>query len=241
MIKNIVLLRVFQSCRRQRTRAERTGKLKNEENGQKFYMSNYDMNKKMNKLKICILLISLCSVFHSCVVYNEWHSEEGYIFDVSDFLYVFDNERNDSVKELEVYFSLDNCSHGIKSKEFESSPRTLSYSFHISSSYRVSSPIMPNVKINSFSFTDNKGDTIPTVLYVKLLNKRKILIDTLLSSLTDEVKNETKYDCVHIIVESDKSCYNTKLFYVNYDIEVGNKHYINQIKYRRKWTEILYE
>ena len=187
------------------------------------------------KIKIGILLIGLSSILSSCVVYNEWHSEEGYIFDVGDFLYIFDSESNDSIKELEVYFSLYNCSHGIKSKEAKSSPRTLSYSFHISSSYRVSSPIMPDVKINSFSFTDKKGDTIPTVLYVKLLNKRKILIDTLLNSLTDEVKNETKYDCIHIIAESEQSCYNTKLFYVNYDIEVGNKRYLKQIKYKRKW------
>jgi hypothetical protein len=193
------------------------------------------MNNELNKLKISILLISLFSIFSSCVVYNEWHSEEGYIFDVSDFLYIFDNERNDSIKELEVYFSLSNCSHGIRSKESKSSPRTLRYNFHISSSYRVSSPIMPDVKINSFSFIDEKGDTIPTILYVQLLNKRKILIDTLLKSLTDEVKNETKYDCISIMVESDQSCYNTKLFYVNYDIEVGNKRYLKHIKYRRKW------
>ena len=98
---------------------------------------------------MCIVLISLCSIFSSCVVYNEWHSEEGYIFDVSDFLYVFDNESKDYAKELEVYFSLYNCSHGIISKESKLSPRTLEYSFHISSSYRVSNPIMPDVKINS--------------------------------------------------------------------------------------------
>ena len=149
----------------------------------------------LSRLKVCLLLIILCSIFSSCVIYNEWHSEEGYIFDVSDYLYIFDNERNDSIKELEVYFSLDNCSHGIRAKEAKLSSRTLRYNFHISASYLVSCPVMPDVKVISFSFTDKNGDTIPTVLYVQLLNKRKILIDTLLESLTDEMKNETKYDC----------------------------------------------
>ena len=148
------------------------------------------MNNKLKKIKIGILLIGLSGILSSCVVYNEWHSEEGFIFDVSDFLYAFDIERNDSVKDLEVYFSLSNCSHGIRFDKSKSPLHTLRYNFHISSPYYVSSLVIPNVKLNSFSFTDEKGDTIPTILYVQLLNyKKELLIDTLLELLTDEMKN----------------------------------------------------
>ena len=101
--------------------------------------------------------------------------------------------------------------------------------------FKVIARIEPTVKLNSFSFTDAKGDTIPSVLYCRTKNRGVYIIDTLPIVLTDEIVKEKGMYGPTIIAECSHSCKSIKKLYVNYDIEVGDTHYVKSIKYKRKW------
>ena len=112
----------------------------------------------------------------------------------------------------------------------------LQYSSHeprLKYRFEVIARIDPTVKLNSFSFTDAKGDTIPSVLYYRTQN-RVVIIDTLPIVFTAEILKEKGMYSPTIFAECSKSEKSINRLYVNYDIEVGDTHYVKSIKYTKK-------
>ena len=100
---------------------------------------------------------------------------------------------------------------------------------------QVLAPTVPTVKLNSFSFTDANGDTIPSVLYYRTQNRVVNIIDTLPIVFTDDMVKKLEMVTLTIWAECSQSGKSIKRkLYVNYDIEVGDKHYIKNIKYTKK-------
>ena len=101
--------------------------------------------------------------------------------------------------------------------------------------FKVLAPTEPTVKLNSFSFTDANGDTIPSVLYYRTQNRVVNIIDTLPIVFTAEMVKELEMVTLTICAECSQSSKSIKkLLYVNYDIEVGDTHYVKSIKYTKK-------
>ena len=114
----------------------------------------------------------------------------------------------------------------------------LQYSSHeprLKYRFEVIARIDPTVKLNSFSFTDAKGDTIPFVLYYRSKNGKVVnIIDTLPIVFTAEILKEKGMYSPTIFAECSKSEKSINRLYVNYDIEVGDTHYVKSIKYTKK-------
>lgn len=101
--------------------------------------------------------------------------------------------------------------------------------------FTVLAPTEPTVKLNSFSFTDAHGDTIPSVLYYRTKNRVVNIIDTLPIVFTAEMVKELEMVTLTIWAECSQSSKSIKkLLYVNYDIEVGDKQYIKKCQYKKK-------
>ena len=119
--------------------------------------------------------------------------------------------------------------------------------------FSIPTPVLPTVKINSFSFTDKKGDTIPSILYYRTVGElleivevggnswekrdRVVnIIDSLPVIFTDSIKKEKKMaGGFTVFAECSQSYASIKTIYINYDIEVGDKRFVKHIKYKKKW------
>ena len=99
---------------------------------------------------------------------------------------------------------------------------------------QVLAPTEPTVKLNSFSFTDAHGDTIPSVLYYRTKNRMVNIIDTLPVVFTAEMVKEQEMATLTIWAECSQSYKSIKVINVNYDIEVGDKQYIKKCRYKKK-------
>ncbi|MBR4339620.1 MAG: hypothetical protein IKN37_08085 [Bacteroidales bacterium] len=101
--------------------------------------------------------------------------------------------------------------------------------------FQIHGYIKPTVKLNSFSFTNAKGDTIPSVLYYRSGKREVHIIDSLPIVFTDEmIKEQNIITGIRIFAEGSRSELFLWTLYVNYDIEVGDKHYVENIKYTKK-------
>lgn len=100
--------------------------------------------------------------------------------------------------------------------------------------FEVLAPTEPTVKLNSFSFTDANGDTIPSVLYYRTQNRVVNIIDTLPVVFTAEMVKEQEMATLTIWAECSQSYKSIKVINVNYDIEVGDKQYIKKCRYKKK-------
>lgn len=99
---------------------------------------------------------------------------------------------------------------------------------------QVLAPTEPTVKLNSFSFTDAHGDTIPSVLYYRTKNRMVNIIDTLPVVFTAEIVKRQGMATLTIWAECSQSYKSIKVINVNYDIEVGDKQYIKKCQYKKK-------
>jgi len=157
-------------------------------------------------------------------------NEDGGFSDVSDFFTV--PVISDSIVEISMntYFDLNGpVSDSDILKYPDSIHRRLKYRF------AIGDPFFPPIRLNSFSFTRQKnGDTNSSTLYYNYKTDRKVIIDCLPFIFTDvEV---TRGGLLEIYAECSQSyyAYASEQLYVNYDIEVGNKRYVKQVRYSKK-------
>jgi len=145
-------------------------------------------------------------------------NEKGTSYDVYSYFAVPDTVR--------VQFGLSNDED---IQKYSSSRKRLKYRFCIPC------PVLPTVKLNSFSFTREKdGDTIPCVLYYRTKGRVVNIIDSLPVIFTDSIEKGKKMVVFEIFAECSQSYAATKTVYINYDIEVGSECFVKQIKYTKK-------
>jgi hypothetical protein len=101
--------------------------------------------------------------------------------------------------------------------------------------FLVATPVLPTIKLNSFSFTNKKGETIPSILYYRTDGRVVHIIDNFPAIFTNDIKKDMRHRSFIIFAECSQSYAATKTIYINYDIEVGNKRFIRKAKYREKW------
>ena len=181
---------------------------------------NFVMNKN-----IVFIVISAC-VLSSCVSTGFLlRNEENKSYDIYEWVPVF---LFDSTRTVHMVFGL---SSDEDIQKYSSSRSRLKYSFSISRP-------LPIVKLNFFSFTNEKGDTIPCILYYKTVINDKVLvniIDSLPIIFTDSIMKERKMAIgFNIFAECSQSYASIKTVYINYDIEVGGERFIKQCKYEKK-------
>jgi len=95
--------------------------------------------------------------------------------------------------------------------------------------FDVSTPVLPVVKLNSFSYIDKDGNIIPCILYRRLQGFIYIIDELPVVFLDDKERGGCE-----IFAECSQSYWQTKMIYVNYDIEVGNTRFVKHIKYSKK-------
>ena len=61
--------------------------------------------------------------------------------------------------------------------------------------FSIPTPVLPTVKLNSFSFINKNGDTIPHFLYYRTEGRVVNIIDSLPVIFTDGIKKEKKRIC----------------------------------------------
>lgn len=99
--------------------------------------------------------------------------------------------------------------------------------------FSIPTPVLPRVTLNYFSFTDEEGNLIPSVIYYNTINDEIHIIDKLPIIFTHKDEQNMRSRMFNIYVEGSQSYASTNVVYVNYDIEVGNKRYIKHVKYSR--------
>lgn len=100
----------------------------------------------------------------------------------------------------------------------------------------------PDIVFHSLSFTSNKGDTIPFILYnYKSEGERHYVMDTIdlqegsfplqiRRDMRNYWQNNSDWYKFYALCPMNK----LKKVYINYDIEVYGKHYVTHTLYRRK-------
>ena len=193
--------------------------------------------------KNVVFIVLLSCVLSSCVdtgflLYNE----DGKFYDVYEGITV---PILDTVVKVGLDFAINGMYNEEDIQKYSSSRPRLKYYFSIPT------PILPTVKLNSFSFTDKKGDTIPSILYYRTVGEvleivevagnswekrdRVVnIIDSLPVIFTDSIKKEKKINGFVIFAECSQSYASIKTVYINYDIEVGDKRFVKQCKYTKK-------
>ena len=195
-----------------------------------------------------IVVILFCYILASCMVEagRFLENEQGKSYDVSEAIFIPDSllpvkefyhiEKKDYVPLPEPYtvsvqFGLP---IGINEGDIQSYTND-SLCPRLKYSLRILGPVLPLVKLNSFSFTHKKdGDTIPCILYCRIRGREIHIIDSLPAIFTNDVKKELNMSSFIIFAESNQSYAFTEKIYINYDIEVGNKRFIKQAKYSKK-------
>ncbi len=177
----------------------------------------------MNRVVIYILLscaLSSCQVDISKGLINE----EGDFYDVWEYITVPNSEFKVSLKfGLNADLSFDD---DIQTYTSDSLYSRLKYRFGIFTSD------LPTIKLNSFSFTNKNGDTIPSILYYRTVDNDVHIIDSLPVTFTNDIKEHMRHKSFQVYAEGSQSYVSTKMVYVNYDIEVGDKYYVKHVKYK---------
>ena len=170
-------------------------------------------------------------------------NENGTSHDVCDFFVI---SILDTMANVRIDFAINGMYNEEDIQKYSSSHSRLKYYFSVT-------PHLPIIKLNSFSFTSEKGDTIPSVLYYKtrdtnnkivtdiIVNDSFLVVDGTIINIidsfpaifTNDIKNEMKGG-FRIFAECSKSYREIKTININYDIEVGNEHFIKQCKYEKK-------
>lgn len=101
--------------------------------------------------------------------------------------------------------------------------------------FGISAPKLPLIKLNSFSFTQEKNkDTIPMKLYYESAYIVPISIDSLPIIIEIDSVNR-KHLGFRIVSECNETYNETKKIYINYDIEIGNERIVRKnIEYKRR-------
>ena len=183
----------------------------------------------MRKITFAIL----CSVLTSCMVdVSNWlANEDGNDYDVNEFFTV-PVIMSDSIVEKHLWttFGLNGSTNDRIDvlKYPDSLGGRVKYQFAIGG--------FTTIELNSFSFTRQKdGDTIPSTLYYRnYITDSRVIIDSLPVIFTKDVKEITLGGTFAIYAECSQAYYVTEQVYVNYDIEVGNRRYVKQVKYSKK-------
>lgn len=184
--------------------------------------------KIYNFMKKLIVFIILSCVSSSCIVVGfALANENGSLDDVYEAVPIPGIDTSLSVRKKAL------VEFGFKSYNEENILQYNSPEPRLKYCFNVLARTNPTVKLNSFSFTDAKGDTIPSVLYYRTQN-RVVIIDTLPIVFTAEIIKEKGIYGPRIFAECSKSEKSINKLYVNYDIEVGDTHYVKSIKYTKK-------
>jgi hypothetical protein len=233
-------------------------------------------------MKKIVFITTLFCTFCSCVnIGSVLVNEEGRTYDVRESIaipdsmfrtklfYRSDIEGYDTIsgKVVVEFGSLsagfqDLYSDSLPTGTYSLYPKTYSSHPRFKYAFSIPTPVLPYIKLNSFSFTDKDGSTIPCILYYKTDNKNDSvikyitgtvydlyetiyyntayttfatiinIIDSFPAIFTNDIKSDRMFE---IYAECSQSYRETKLIYVNYDIEIGNKRYIKHVKYESKW------
>ncbi len=236
--------------------------------------------------KIVFIAVLFCSL-PSCVnIYKRFENDEGKFYDVYEAInipdslfstkvfystYIKDYDTISGDVSVSLDFGIPYISYDDDIQEYDNDPSQSRFKY----AFQIPTAVLPNIKLNSFSFTDKKGNIIPSILYYKTDNTNsrylgktvdslwKILlatnfadvtvdkeydslseiyhkpiiniIDSFPAIFTNDVKKNMEHRTFEIYAECSQSYRATKLIYVNYDIEIGNKRYVKQVKYESKW------
>lgn len=174
----------------------------------------------------------LTGILSSCMVNlgRRVVNAKGSFYDIYEYITV---PVPDTVSSISVNFGLNPGGMGdddIQQYSSDSLLPRLKYQFSIPC------PVLPTVKLNSFSFTRKKdNDTIPFVLYYRTDGREVHVIDSLPVVFTNEIKKNLKIVPFEIFAECEQSYASTKKVYIHYDIEVGDKRYVINSKYKKEW------
>ena len=188
-------------------------------------------------MKKIVSFIFLCGVLSSCLdtglmLVNE---EGSSLFDVNEYITIPVTVA-DTVVEKRVRVSFGLTAGGNGDNDIQKYPDS-QYS-RLKYRFAVLTPVIPTVRINSFSYTrENDKDTIPCILYYRNKKDEAVIIEKFPAVFTNEIKSDMLSEMFIIFAECSQSYYKTKQIYVNYDIEVGDKRYAKQIHYitKRYW------
>jgi len=176
---------------------------------------------------LCILLSIFCI---SCVsIGRDLVNEEGTYTDVYGYFNVPERVR--------ITFEVPDYLYNVENiQNYDSDPLQKRFKY----SFCIPTPVLPVVKLNSFSFTDEKGNIIPCILYYKSDDKTDgsviiNIIGNLPAVFTNDIKKEFNVRSFEIFAECSQSFRQTETIYVNYDIEVGDTRFVKQIRYRKKF------
>ena len=181
-------------------------------------------------IKQTITFVILSSFLYSCVhVGFALENEEESLYDVAEVVLI---PYMDTVKTMHktaiVKFGFNGIYNEENIQQYESPDPRKKYLFSIIGH------VTPTVKLNSFSYTDTKGNIIPSILYYKTRNGGVNIIDSFPIVFTNEMVKEKEIIGLSIFAECNQSQKSLKTVIVNYDIEVGSIHYLKSIKYEKK-------
>jgi len=174
---------------------------------------------------LCVIFLVFCI---SCVsIGRDLFNEEGTYTDVYGYFYV--PEMVSITFEQNVMYNEEDI------QKYDSYPLHERFKYRFS----IPTPVLPVVKLNSFSFTDRKGNIIPCILYYKSDDKTDgsviiNIIGNLPAVFTNDIKKDMNNRSFVIFAECSQSIRQIETIYVNYDIEVGDTRFVKQIKYRKK-------
>lgn len=166
------------------------------------------------------------------------------MFEVTEFYHIEKKTYVPISGDVSVDFAIGN-DEDIQKYSSDSLNSRLKYRFIIPT------PVLPTIKLNSFSYTDKNGNIIPSILYYKtegeVLGIIKVgdisweetdiiinIIDSLPVIFTNRIKKDMENMTFEIFAECSQSYVSIDTVYINYDIEVGNKRFIKQCKYSKK-------
>ena len=183
-------------------------------------------NKYNFVMKKIIVFIVLPCILLSCSIGRTLENEKRTSVDIGKCITV---PIFDTVTKVYLEFAINGYYNEEDIQKYASSKSSrLKYYFSISRP-------LPIVKLNSFSFTNEKGDIIPCILYYRTMGRVVNIIDSLPVIFTDSIIKERKMIGFQIWAECSQSYASIKTVYINYDIEVGSERFIKQCKYEKKW------
>lgn len=176
-----------------------------------------------------LVYIILSCILNSCVWVGFALENKNQGPDVREAVPIPNSETTDTAfKTATVEFSFNYIYNEKDILQYDSPEPRLKYFFNIIA------PVEPTVKLNSFSFTNARGDTIPSILYYRTKHRKVNIIDSLPIMFTADLVTELKMSTLTIWAECSKSEKEVNILFVNYDIMVGDKHYVKSIKYKKK-------
>lgn len=179
--------------------------------------------------KLIILAIISSVLFSSCITGGfDLFNERRTLYDVSGFVPFSTVAGTDTA---DVEFGVET---GNDIQQYDTDTQYVRFKYYFKVLYYIGSPIIPTVKLNSFSYTDAQGDTIPSILYYYGGPEWELhIIDSLPVIFTEEMLKQQEYG-FKIYAECNQSYKSTREIYVNYDIKVCDSSYVKHVKYERK-------